>query len=288
MALFKKESKNLVVRKSPDALITKESVLNYLDMSGVTKDLNDQEANMFIAVCVRNQLDPFRREAWPVPFKNDDGTRSISVVTGYEAYLRKADKSGKLEWWTCDVKGEGVDIECVVVVKVVDRPEFTWTTLLREVRKGGFFWSTMPIHMLKKTAIATTFRLAMPNVMKMLPHLAEEVGETKGMYETAAPPPPAPVKPEAMTATIVDEDEPGDPIGPAEPGPTIEKYSEVPLKPTSDEMFKEIISIFNNKMPGVKVPDDQKPLLMARAQKSNMSEEVLSELLEEMKGKYGT
>lgn len=165
------------------ALIKKDSVDNnvitqFLFASGTKLTIPQQK--LFIAIAVRNQLDPFKREIHPVPYKKEDGTYALSIVTGYEVYLKRADASNKLDGWRVWTEGKIADgtLKACIEIKRKD-----WSTplihevLFTEYNLGRSLWRSKPITMIKKVAIAQGFRLAFSEELSGMPYTSDELPE---------------------------------------------------------------------------------------------------------------
>ncbi len=137
------------------------------------KDVSEVEIIKAIGLARRLGLDPLRREVHFVPFKG-----SVQVIISYLEYIKRAEKSGKLNGWEVrvgrDEFGEYAEVE--IHRRDWEHP-FKWRVYLDEVKRDTPSWKSMPLFMLRKTAIAQGFRLAFPQETQELP---EEIVE----YET--------------------------------------------------------------------------------------------------------
>ena len=62
----------------------------------VAKDTKPDEFNMFIEVCKRQGLDPFRRQVYALVFnKDDESKRRVSFITGIDGYRAIARRTGQ-------------------------------------------------------------------------------------------------------------------------------------------------------------------------------------------------
>ena len=50
----------------------------------------------FLELCQAYKLNPFKREIYAVGYGN-----KFNIITGYEVYLKRAERTGKLNGWTC-------------------------------------------------------------------------------------------------------------------------------------------------------------------------------------------
>jgi phage recombination protein Bet len=185
------------VRDSSSAVpdIPKQSILGYLDATGLTSELTEAEKTQFVSVCQAFGLNPWKREVYATIYGEGSGRR-FSAITGYETYLKRADRSGKLDGWSSRIEGTGNDMRAIVEIHRRDWSE----PLVHEVyfveavqkKKDGFptsFWSKMPRFQLKKVAISQGFRLAFPDELGGLPYDASELPDAEAL--TATPTAPA-------------------------------------------------------------------------------------------------
>ncbi len=180
-----KMENELMVREKID----QRTVEDFLFSTGT--QLNDQQKKLFFALAIRNQLDPFRREIHAIPYKNNEtGKSELSVVTGYEVYLKRAERSGKLNGWKCWTEGNSQkgDLKAIIEIERKD-----WSKPLRhEVNFSEYdlhrsLWKSKPITMIKKVAIAQGFRLAFPEEIGGMPYTADEI-DTQGAIDVTPEP----------------------------------------------------------------------------------------------------
>ncbi len=138
--------------------------------------VSDLEVAKAIALARKLGLDPLRKEVHLVPFKG-----SVQLVVSYLEYIKRAERSGKLDGWEVrlgkDELGEYAEVE---IFRKDWKHPFRWRAYLNEVKKDTPNWKTMPLFMLRKTAIAQAFRLAFPTETQELPLEEGEIVE----YET--------------------------------------------------------------------------------------------------------
>lgn len=169
-------------------------IQEYLFTSG-TK-LDEKQQALFLNIAKAFNLNPFKREIYPVAYENrKTGKIDLSIVTGYQVYLARADATGKLNGWHCtalyseqavkDSKGNETShrrldgAKIVIYRKDFDQP-FEWEVSFRDFAKmydGQLTgqWRQMPEFMIKKVCIGQGFRLAFPNELGGMPYLAEEI-----------------------------------------------------------------------------------------------------------------
>jgi len=143
------------------------------------REISDLEILKALALAKKLGLDPLKREVYFLPFKS-----TVQIVISYLEYVKRAERSGKLDGWTVklgkDEFGEFAEVE--IYRKDWSNP-FRWKVYLNEVRKDTPSWKTMPLFMLRKVAISQAFRLAFPEETSELPLEEEEVVEYKTVEE---------------------------------------------------------------------------------------------------------
>lgn len=149
--------------------VTREKLLRYLGAFGLASQLTDEETEQFLEVCLAYQLDPFRKEVHCVPYGQGDNRR-LSIIVGYETYLRRAERTARLDGWSVWTEGTGEEMKAIVEIRRKDwsapfRHEVPWAEAAQYARDGNLtsFWRRMPKFQLKKVAIAQGFRLAFPD-----------------------------------------------------------------------------------------------------------------------------
>ena len=213
--------------------IKRDNVLSYLKSFGMLNVLNDTEITQFVETATAFQLNPFKREIYCIPYATKTGRR-LSIITGYEVYLKRAERTGKLSGWNVIAKGEiGKNLTAIVTIYRKDWTQpFVHEVEFAEYNQGNPMWSNKPKTMLKKVAIAQGFRMAFPDEFAGMPHTADELsddmtgikaaraipaqakpikepeatsGEKTGKAETHEPPkkPAAPVTEETASCTGV-------------------------------------------------------------------------------------
>lgn len=168
-----------------------EIAVKYLDTLGIAKKLSPDQKNTFIEICSAYQLNPFKREIWAVPYKDD-----ICIIVGYETYLKRADRTGKLDGWDVSFTGsvqtkeitdqygkkktvidaENSDLCAKLTIYRKDWTHpFTHEAYIAEFSGVSPIWIKSPRFMLKKVVVSQGFRLCFPDEMGGLPYTEEEV-----------------------------------------------------------------------------------------------------------------
>ena len=170
-------------RPPAPADIDQKKILEYLDAFSLSQELTDQEKQQFIEIAVAYQLNPFKREIYCVPFGEGE-YRQLSIIVGYEVYLKRAERTGNLDGWRAYIEGTGEDARAVVEIHRKDWNhafihETFWKEAAQRKKDGNLtsFWRKMPRFQLKKVAISQAFRLAFPDELGGLPYDSAELPE---------------------------------------------------------------------------------------------------------------
>jgi phage recombination protein Bet len=142
----------------------------------------DAEIAKAIALAKRLGLDPIKREVHFVPYRG-----SLQLIVGYAEYIKRAERSGKLNGWNIETGRDEIDVyaEISIYRKDWDHP-LKWRVYLNEVKKDTPSWKSMPLFMLRKVAIAQGFRLAFPEEVSELPYTEDEISAAE-MEDKHAP-----------------------------------------------------------------------------------------------------
>lgn len=154
-----------LAKKEEDLALSEKDVKEYIAPNATKKELF-----MFLGMCKSYNLNPFKREVHFVKYGNNPG----QTIVGYEIYLKRAEKTGKLNGWVCDVTNDGEAAEITIWRKDRDQP-FIWKVDRSEFDKKQSTWKSMPNFMLKKVAIAQGFRLCFPEELGGMPYIPEEI-----------------------------------------------------------------------------------------------------------------
>ncbi len=204
MSIFSKifkspEPKDLVVHQPQVPAMTIDKVVSYLDAMGLSSQLTPEEKELFITIAVDCNLNPFKREVYCIPYTNWKNKRSLSIVTGYEVYLKRAETSEQLDGWNVEFEGEVPKLTAIITIKRKDRSEplvhsVDYSEYVQMNNKGvpNKFWKEKPKTMLRKVAISQGFRLAFPVELGGMPYTSDELPEEmtgKGQRNVTPPPP---------------------------------------------------------------------------------------------------
>ena len=163
--------------------ITKEIITEYLDAFDLTSQLQDNEKKQFVEIAFQYKLNPFKREIYCVVMGEGD-YRKVSIITGYETYIKRAERTGKLDGWKISVDGSGKDMKAIIIIYRKDwkepfQHEVYFEEAVQKKKDGEItrFWKKQPKFQLKKVAISQGFRLCFPDELGGLPYDFSEVQE---------------------------------------------------------------------------------------------------------------
>jgi phage recombination protein Bet len=152
------------------ALVKTEKESNIVEMVRVLfphlQNVNDVEIKKAIGLAKHLGLDPTKKEVHFIPFKG-----SLQLVVSYTEYIKRAERTGRLDGWNVEIGKDAVDTFAEVVIYRKDWSHpLKWKVYLSEAKKDTQNWKSMPLFMLKKTAISQSFRLAFPEETASLPY----------------------------------------------------------------------------------------------------------------------
>jgi phage recombination protein Bet len=161
------------------AVVTETLLTEYLDSFGISNNLNEKQKNQFLQIAEALQLNPFKREIYCIPYYNKKtGKTTVSIITGYEVYLKRAERTGKLNGWNVDMSGKRADgtFKATITIhrKDWDQP-LVHDVYFVEYNQNTHIWKSKPITMLRKVAIAQGFRLAFPDELGGMPYTPDEL-----------------------------------------------------------------------------------------------------------------
>lgn len=133
---------------------------------------SDAEFRMYAMTAAEFGLNPVKRECYFVKYGNSPG----QTLIGYEIYLKRADRTGKLDGWAIKINPDGSEATIKIYRKDWENP-FIWTVYSDECNTGKALWKTKPKFMLRKVAIAQAFRLAFPDELGGMPYTSDELPE---------------------------------------------------------------------------------------------------------------
>lgn len=172
--------KNEIEKKSTDIIqpVDKKTLVDWLASQGLDKRLTFQERTIFLQIATLYGLNPFKREIYCVVY-GEGKYRTCSIITGYEVYLKRAERLGTLNGWHCEYEGTVKDGTFAVTV-VINRKDwqypFKHTAFYNEVKQDNRVWIKMPMFMTKKVAVCQAFRMCFPDEFGGMPYTNDELG----------------------------------------------------------------------------------------------------------------
>lgn len=163
---------NEIIKQDTGEVISAAKVTEYLTAFGLLNKLTPEEKTQCVEIAKEFQLNPFKREIHFVKY----GSQAVSIVIGYDVFIKRAERAGKLDGWKAWVEGNGPDMVAKIEIYRKDwgRP-FQHEVYLQEAKGAGPMWTKAPRMMLKKVAIGQGFRLCFPDELGGLPYLPEEI-----------------------------------------------------------------------------------------------------------------
>lgn len=171
------ETTNAVaVQATEQNQVTLKLLNDYLNT--ITDKLTTAQRDQFIAVASAFGLNPFKREIYATTYRNKEGGTVMSIVTGYEVYLKRAEMNPNYNGFETEFSDVNGEMNCTCKVYRKDRTmPVTSTVWMSEYSTGRSLWSTKPRMMLEKVAIATAFRRAFPMDFGGMPYTNDELPE---------------------------------------------------------------------------------------------------------------
>ena len=169
-----------------------ETITEYLDSTGLTKQLLPKEKSMFVNMAQMFGLNPFKREIYCNIYGSGD-YRTCAIVTGYEVYLKRAERTGKMDGWECTTNETDGKLTATVTIYRKDwNHPFRHTVnyaecvqLNHKTGKPNSIWAKMPVFMTKKVAMAQAFRLCFPDEFGGMPYTNDEIVNDDAVKEEA-------------------------------------------------------------------------------------------------------
>ena len=167
---------NEIATTSEQNQITTKLLSDYF--ATLTDKLTDVQRNQFAAVAQAFGLNPFKREIYATTYRNKDGQTVMSIVTGYEVYLKRAEMNPNYNGFETSFQVVNGEMGCTCKVYRKDRTmPVTSTVWMSEYSTGRSLWASKPRMMLEKVAIATAFRRAFPCDFGGMPYTTDELPE---------------------------------------------------------------------------------------------------------------
>jgi len=167
------ENEKAVATVTEENKVTQKLLMDYLKQTN--SNLQPNEMNQFVAIATTFNLNPWKREVYAIAY-GQGNNRKLSIIVGYEVYLRRAEEFPQYDGYETKFNGTGADMSCTCIVYRKDRNHPIGSTVfLREYSQNNQMWNTKPHVMLEKVAIATAMRRAFPSVFNGMPYTADEL-----------------------------------------------------------------------------------------------------------------
>ena len=172
-------SNELTTINNAPATITDADLVMHLENIGLLKDLKVGEKNTFIQIAKAFNLNPFKREIHVSKYGD-----TMSIIVGYETYIKRAERSGVLDGWNVATTGTAKDndLKAIITIYRKDRTQpFVWeakySEYVQKTKEGNpnKFWQKAET-MTKKVAMAQGFRLCFNDELGGMPYTADEMG----------------------------------------------------------------------------------------------------------------
>lgn len=167
-----------------------EKIRSYLEAMNLASNLTKAEANQFIEIASAYGLNPFKREIYASKYGSN-----FSIIVGFETYLKRAERSGKLAGWSVETSGNidwnnimnsGLCATITIYRKDWNYPFIHSVYFCEYVQRKSDgtpnkFWREKPYTMIKKVAMAQGFRLCFSDENGGLPYTSEEISNEQTM-----------------------------------------------------------------------------------------------------------
>lgn len=177
-------------QNTPSEVLSDQKLNEYLDISGVGRNLPADKRMQFVEIAKAYGLNPFKREIYCVGYGGQ-----TSIITGYEVYIKRAERTGKLDGWNVQIEGTGNDMKATITIYRNDwkqnfKHEVYFEEAANRTKDGELnsVWKKMPRFMLKKVAIAQGFRLCFSDELGGMPYTNDELGAEDKKEEIKATP----------------------------------------------------------------------------------------------------
>ena len=196
--------------------ITEVKLVNWMEAFGVAKQLQPNEKKQFVEIAMAYQLNPFKREIYCNAY-GEGQYRQLSIITGYEVYLKRAERTGDLAGWNCTTEGsvEKKDLRAIITIHrkswsmpLVHEVEYSEYIQTKKDGTPTKFWSGKPKTMIKKVAMAQGFRLAFPDELGGMPYTSDELpAHMTGVIDVVSEPAQVPAQaPQRKSAQVEAKD----------------------------------------------------------------------------------
>lgn len=164
-----------------EQIISDTELLLHLNNLGLIKDLTEGEKNSYLQIAKAFNLNPFKREIHVSKYNGQ-----MSIITGYEVYIKRAERSGLLDGWECTTTGSVAtnDLRAHLTIYRKDRKypfkhEVSYNEYAQKTRDGvvNKFWQKAET-MTKKVVMSQGFRLCFSDELGGMPYTSEEMPDT--------------------------------------------------------------------------------------------------------------
>ncbi|WAZ71185.1 recombinase RecT (plasmid) [Borrelia miyamotoi] len=163
----------------------------YKSMHGL-KRMDAQSEREILTLLKVNNLNPFKKEAYIIPFNG-----RYTVVVAYQTLLIRAYEAGyskySLEFKEemvktikIDSKGNKIiqdDWQCTAYFKSENGNSYSFSVLFNEYFKNSPIWREKPTFMLRKCAVSCLCRTLPGAGLESMPYIREELGDADNLYE---------------------------------------------------------------------------------------------------------
>jgi phage recombination protein Bet len=158
--------------------VSEDTLISHLENLGLLKDLTKGEKDTYLQICKAYNLNPFKREIHVSKYNGQ-----MSIITGYETYIKRAERSGNLDGWEVKTEGKVDDnsLKAIITIFRKDRSKpFVWevkySEYVQKTKEGAVtkFWQKAET-MTKKVAMAQGFRLCFNDELGGMPYTSEEI-----------------------------------------------------------------------------------------------------------------
>jgi len=191
-----------------------KALKSFVASNDLFQKVGPAKVEAFFQVARAFGLNPFKREIHAVPhYDKQTGTYNLTIITGYEVYLKRAEESGK--WGGFTIKSEVIPNEWVYC----DEPRYTWVFVHKQPAAGIYYsnskitvtvhrkdwkqpyehevflneiiqysqpWKKQPQYMGKKVGLEQALRWVFPDQVGGLPYTDDELPvETKDRVSEA-------------------------------------------------------------------------------------------------------
>ena len=170
------------IQTTSNELVNEKVLIEYLDVMGISPKLEEKEKIQFLNIAKTFGLNPFKREIFCTVY-GEGQYKQLSIITGYEVYIKRAERSGQLDGWHATTSGSVAtnDLKATVTIYRKDRQHaFIWEAYYNEcvqTKKDGSvtsFWKKANF-MTKKVCISQAFRLCFSDELGGMPYTTDEM-----------------------------------------------------------------------------------------------------------------